>query len=726
MTSQTLPFGSWPSPVSADDLVASGGTPADPGSDGGLVHWLRTTPETGSRVILSRREADGSTTDLSPEWMSVRSRVHEYGGGRGAPRDGVVVGVDFTTQRLWRLDGEPRALTPETPDAAVRWAAPAVDPVRGVVFVVREDHRDGDLEPVNEVCGCRSRAPRIRRGGRARRAARLPRPRRRRLRRPRPARLRRRPRPLPRRRPAGLGAVVAPGDAVGRRQRAGRRPGRGRRRHRGATRRWWRGPDRHRAGLGRRDPPGLPRRPGRVRGAPRRRRDRPRRRAHRAGPGRHRVGAPGVGVPHPGPDPGRRRRLVGARTVDGIIRLSAVTPSLPGAVTDLDLPLVAGSGLAPHGDGLVLDAGHVDLGFAACTVTLPAEAGSSASLEVVAPRGTVPDPAYVAAAEPVSWTGHGGATAHGFLHRPTHPEVGGPEGELPPLVVVAHGGPTSATHAVPRTAIAWFTSRGIAVLDVNYAGSTGYGRAYRSACAAPGASPTSRTSSPAPGTWPTPAWWTAPGWACAGARRRLRRVRGARLPRRVQRGCELLRRLGPVAAGAGDPQDGVALPRRPGRAVAGRAGDLRGALAAAPRRGHPRPAAAAPGRRRPGRAALAGRGHDRRLRELGRPVALEVFAGEGHGFRDPANIVRAAELELSFLGQVWGFDPAGDLPAVDLQHDGGRTGSRFGRPGPARPGRPRLPAWPRDCPTAPPPPRWRRRPPDPACSRCRCGSCAPA
>ena len=48
-----------------------------------------------------------------------------------------------------------------------------------------------------------------------------------------------------------------------------------------------------------------------------------------------------------------------------------------------------------------------------------------------------------------------------------------------------------------------------------------------------------------------------------------------------------------------------------------------------------------------------------------RPVALEVFAGEGHGFRDPANIVRAAELELSFLGQVWGFDPAGDLPYGD-------------------------------------------------------------
>ncbi|MCW2817355.1 MAG: family peptidase, partial [Marmoricola sp.] len=150
----TLPHGSWPSPVSAEDLVASGGTSADPRSDRGLVHWLRTTPETGARVILSRREADGSVRDLSPESMSVRSRVHEYGGGAWTVRDGVVVAVDLATQQLWRLDGDPRPLSPESSahgDVAVRWAAPEVDVTRGVCFVVREDHRDSEAEPVNEI-----------------------------------------------------------------------------------------------------------------------------------------------------------------------------------------------------------------------------------------------------------------------------------------------------------------------------------------------------------------------------------------------------------------------------------------------------------------------------------------------------------------------------------------------------------------------------------------------
>ncbi len=674
MTSQTLPFGSWPSPVSADDLVASGGTPADPGSDGGLVHWLRTTPETGSRVILSRREADGSTTDLSPEWMSVRSRVHEYGGGAWGARDGVVVGVDLTTQRLWRLDGEPRALTPETTDAAVRWAAPAVDPARGVVFVVREDHRDVDLEPVNELV-------RVPLGG-----------------------------------SPGFGEVVVAG-----RRRSLPRPDADDSGDPalpdfvadpvlspdGSRLAWvqWSHPampwDAASVLVADLDEAGDATAVRRVGGGEGQTATEPvwvdaTRLAFLADPD-------GFAVPHvvdvTDPDaaptalapadtewglPGwvfRTRaltlvadgRLVGARTVDGIVRLSAVTPSLPGAVSDLDLPLVAGSGLAPHGDGLVLDAGHVDLGFAACTVTLPAEAGTSASLEVVAPRGTVPDPAYVAAAEPVSWTGHGGATAHGFLHRPTHPEVGGPDGELPPLVVVAHGGPTSATHAVPRTAIAWFTSRGIAVLDVNYAGSTGYGRAYRERLR---------------GTW---------GVAdiedvVAGARHLADTgvVDGARLGVRggSAGGFVVFAALAfHDAFSAGVSYFGVSdlsllaqeTHKMESRYLDGLVG--------------PWPAARATYEERsplhhvedihapllllqgdadrvvpPSQAEVMTDG----LRELGRPVALEVFAGEGHGFRDPANIVRAAELELSFLGQVWDFDPAGDLPAVDLQHDGGR------------------------------------------------------
>ena len=151
MSHDVLPYGSWPSPVSPADLVRSGGVSADPRADGEDVYFLHTRAESGGRVILSRRGADGTTADVSPEWMSVRSRVHEYGGGAWAVRDGIVLAVDFSTQRLWRLDGEPRPLTPETEDAAVRWSAMEIDPARGVCFAVREDHRDADLEPLNEI-----------------------------------------------------------------------------------------------------------------------------------------------------------------------------------------------------------------------------------------------------------------------------------------------------------------------------------------------------------------------------------------------------------------------------------------------------------------------------------------------------------------------------------------------------------------------------------------------
>ena len=143
--------GSWPSPISPADLVASGGVAADPRADGDVVYFLQTRPESGGRVILSRREPDGTVVDVSPESMSVRSRVQEYGGGAWTVRDGIVLAVDFTTQQLWRLDGEPRALTPAVADAGVRWSAMEIDPSRGVCFAVREDHREEGLEPLNEL-----------------------------------------------------------------------------------------------------------------------------------------------------------------------------------------------------------------------------------------------------------------------------------------------------------------------------------------------------------------------------------------------------------------------------------------------------------------------------------------------------------------------------------------------------------------------------------------------
>jgi dipeptidyl aminopeptidase/acylaminoacyl peptidase len=78
-----------------------------------------------------------------------------------------------------------------------------------------------------------------------------------------------------------------------------------------------------------------------------------------------------------------------------------------------------------------------------------------------------------------TWTDSAGFEVHGFLHPPRRAGVTGPHGGLPPLVVEVHGGPTSRTDAAFTTARHFWTTRGFAVLDVNYSGSTGHGRAYR-------------------------------------------------------------------------------------------------------------------------------------------------------------------------------------------------------------------------------------------------------
>jgi dipeptidyl aminopeptidase/acylaminoacyl peptidase len=86
---------------------------------------------------------------------------------------------------------------------------------------------------------------------------------------------------------------------------------------------------------------------------------------------------------------------------------------------------------------------------------------------------------YIAKPEAVEFPSDDGRTAYGLFYPPTNRDFKGPAEEKPPLVVKVHGGPTAATRAAMRLDIQYYTSRGIAVLDVNYGGSTGYGRKYR-------------------------------------------------------------------------------------------------------------------------------------------------------------------------------------------------------------------------------------------------------
>jgi dipeptidyl aminopeptidase/acylaminoacyl peptidase len=89
------------------------------------------------------------------------------------------------------------------------------------------------------------------------------------------------------------------------------------------------------------------------------------------------------------------------------------------------------------------------------------------------------DETYLSVAEPIEFAGADGLTSYGFFYPPVNPDYSGPPGELPPLVVSVHGGPTAHVSNALDLGVQLFTSRGIAVVDLNYAGSTGYGREYR-------------------------------------------------------------------------------------------------------------------------------------------------------------------------------------------------------------------------------------------------------
>jgi len=98
---------------------------------------------------------------------------------------------------------------------------------------------------------------------------------------------------------------------------------------------------------------------------------------------------------------------------------------------------------------------------------------------ISSPAGDLPDPAMVSIPEDISFPTENGLEAHALYYAPKNPDFTGPEGEKPPLIVMSHGGPTGFASASYRPRVQFWTSRGFAVVDVNYGGSSGYGRAYR-------------------------------------------------------------------------------------------------------------------------------------------------------------------------------------------------------------------------------------------------------
>jgi dipeptidyl aminopeptidase/acylaminoacyl peptidase len=279
------------------------------------------------------------------------------------------------------------------------------------------------------------------------------------------------------------------------------------------------------------------------------------------------------------------------------------------------------------------------------------------------------DPAFVSIARPVSWPTPDGATAYGFYYPPVNPTVAAPGGKLPPLIVESHGGPTGATSSAFSLSTQFWTSRGFAILDVNYGGSTGYGRAYRDRL--------------------KDSWGIVDVDDCVSGAEFLAQQGLADPDRMIIRGGSAggyttlaalafrdAFRVGVSYYGIGDLE---ALARDTHKFEARYLDGLIG----------PYPEAREIYLERSpihhvdqlGSAMLLLQGLDDKVvppnqatmmadavRAKGLPVAHLEFVGEGHGFRSAETIRRTLEAELAFYGRVLGFEPADDLPPLEINN----------------------------------------------------------
>ena len=146
-----LPYGSWPSPISVAVAVAGSRGLAEVRPDGRDVLFLESRPDQGGRVALVRLRPDGTTEEAVPQDLNVRTRVHQYGGGAYAVRDGVIVLSEFAGNRLIVTGAGEAAPRTLVDDPALRFADMELDPARDRVLAVMEDQRASEQDPRNLV-----------------------------------------------------------------------------------------------------------------------------------------------------------------------------------------------------------------------------------------------------------------------------------------------------------------------------------------------------------------------------------------------------------------------------------------------------------------------------------------------------------------------------------------------------------------------------------------------
>ncbi len=147
---KVAPFGSWKSPITADLIVEKTVRLGQIVSDGENIYWLEGHPEEAGRNVIVHMGLDGKKEDVTPPPFNARTRVHEYGGGAYFVDNGTVYFSNFDDQRLYRKSPN-KAPEPITPVEDLRYADGIIDTKRGRIICIREDHRDKDAEPINAI-----------------------------------------------------------------------------------------------------------------------------------------------------------------------------------------------------------------------------------------------------------------------------------------------------------------------------------------------------------------------------------------------------------------------------------------------------------------------------------------------------------------------------------------------------------------------------------------------
>ena len=444
------PYGSWKSPITAD-LIGGGEIGLEQiRIDGQDIYWIERRAQEGGRKVIVRRAANGEITDVTPAGFNARTRVHEYGGGDYAVADRTIVFSNFTDQRLYLqpVDAQPRPLTPS---AARRCADGQFDRRRNLFYTVREDHT-GSGEAVNTVVALDLDSD-------------------------------------------DGGAVVLSGNDFYSSPRLS--PD-------GSELAWlsWNHPnmpwdgtelwlaqlngdgsvgERHLLAGGDNEsiyqpqwsPDGVLHfisdrtgwwnlyrwRDNQVEAlCPM---------AAEFGQPQWAFGGSLYGF-------ASERQIVCSYTRNGIDYLAALDTETK-TLRAIELPYSAISQVRVAADRVIFIGASAMETSAVVALDLSAD-----KLEVLRrSRETGVDAGYLSGARAVEFPTEQGLTAHGYFYPPKNRDYTPPANDKPPLLVMSHGGPTSSSSGSLKYSIQYWTSRGVAVLDINYGGSSGYGRAYR-------------------------------------------------------------------------------------------------------------------------------------------------------------------------------------------------------------------------------------------------------